>query len=217
MYEISDLHPSSDDHIDLNIQVSSVSKIACVLNSTALSPSQIKYIEGKETRFYIRTQTRTHVSFRVTFTPGIEQRLYCKLSGLLYDPYHVEYYQSEPFNTTCISFPFTSFTDNQIQMDSFHQALDIFYFTYTPKQIEWLSSSQPLKQQAIMCQWPAFKLNDVVPFLNEEQAVFISKDGLPVSVYGSVKNKIGEILHCGNFVKEDAGWRVSHVDSVKIQ
>ena len=62
------------------------------------------YPEGKETRFYIRTQTLTTVSFHVQYLPCVEQSLFCKISGLLYEPYHIEYYKSDPFNVTCMFF-----------------------------------------------------------------------------------------------------------------
>lgn len=93
-----------DDHINMNVIVSSVSKITCVLNETHISPQDIRYAEGKDTRFYIRTQTPSTVSFKVTYLPGVEQRLFCKLSGLLYQPYHVAYFQSNPFNISCKRF-----------------------------------------------------------------------------------------------------------------
>lgn len=91
-----------DEHVMLTIFVSSISKISCTINDTHLSSSDVYYPEGKETRFYIRTQTLTTVSFHVQYLPGVEQRLFCKISGLLYEPYHIEYYKSDPFNVTCM-------------------------------------------------------------------------------------------------------------------
>ena len=91
-----------DDHILLSIFVSSISKISCTINETHIRTSDVYYPEGKETRFYIRTQTLTTVSFHVQYLPDVEQSLFCKISGLLYEPYHIEYYKSDPFNVTCM-------------------------------------------------------------------------------------------------------------------
>lgn len=102
-------------------------------------------------------------------------------------------------------------------MDSFHQALDIFYFTYTPKQIEWYTSPKPVKEQSILCQWTEIQPNQYIETLNEKDAAFASKEGLPMSVYGSTRNKQGHTLYCGNFVRENKGWKATHVNTIKIQ
>ena len=101
-FQIENVGIQGDYHIHMDVWVSSVSKIACVVNETNSSPQDIHYIENKETRYYIRTKSKTSVAFRINYIPGVEQRLFCKFSGLLYEPYHVEYYQSAPFNITCI-------------------------------------------------------------------------------------------------------------------
>ena len=103
-YRIENLQMQGDDHILLSIFVSSISKISCTINETHIRTSDVYYPEGKETRFYIRTQTLTTVSFHVQYLPGVEQSLFCKISGLLYEPYHIEYYKSDPFNVTCMFF-----------------------------------------------------------------------------------------------------------------
>ena len=101
LYNISDIAKEGDQHIRLSVFVSSVSKIACALNSSDSDPAQMAFEEQSNTRFYVRTQQQTSLSFYVEYVRGSEQCLFCKISGLLYDPYHVEYYKSQPLHVSC--------------------------------------------------------------------------------------------------------------------
>lgn len=215
VYTISDTQIADDNHIRMTIKTSSVSKIACVLNETNVDPGDVNYKEGKDTRFYIRTQTASTVSFKVNYLPGVEQRLFCKISGLLYKPYHVEYYQSTPFNYTCITCDLSLNVDESIQMKSFHQTEDVYYFTYVPKGVSW-TSSPPQEERVILCRYTPLNLNDEFDDLDEKNAVFVSRGELPLSVFGNVENARNRSVYCGWFIRGNSIWKVAHVDVIPI-
>lgn len=100
-YSILDIEKEDDQHIRLSAFVSSVSKITCALNSSDSDPAQMAFEEQSNTRFYVRTRQKTPLTFYVEYLRASEQRLFCKISGLLYDPYHVEYFKSQPLQVSC--------------------------------------------------------------------------------------------------------------------
>lgn len=100
-YSILDIEKEDDQHIRLSAFVSSVSKITCALNSSDSDPAQMAFEEQSNTRFYVRTKQKTPLTFYVEYLRASEQRLFCKISGLLYDPYHVEYFKSQPLQVSC--------------------------------------------------------------------------------------------------------------------
>ena len=100
-YSIKPFLKIDDQHISASIFVSSVSKVMCTVAPENSTASLLLYEEVASKRFYIHSKRTTHVQIAVNYIPKGNQRLFCKLIGLLYDPHHVDYYQSESFSTSC--------------------------------------------------------------------------------------------------------------------
>ena len=100
-YSIKPFIKIDDQHISASIFVSSVSKVMCVVAPENSTASLLLYEEIAAKRFYIRSKRTTDVQIAVNYIPKGNQRLFCKLVGLLYDPHHIEYYQSDSFSTAC--------------------------------------------------------------------------------------------------------------------
>ena len=94
--------------------------------------------------------------------------------------------------------------------------MDIFYFTYSPVGIVW-NQSPPMTRQSFICQWNPLTLHDQLDSVDEKKAIFYSEQNLPMSVFGSIKDKEGSILYCGWLVLEGKKWKVRHVDVIPIQ
>lgn len=92
------------------MEFSSVSKIVCVANLSTIDPSEMEFPESKQTRYYVRSKKQETHDFVIKYIPDVEQRVFCKISGLLYDPFVIRYYTSEAFYLSCFSLPFLFFT-----------------------------------------------------------------------------------------------------------
>ena len=100
-YSIKPFISVDDHHISASIFVSSVSKVMCVVAPENSTASLLLYEEVVSKRFYIHSKRATDVQIAVNYIPKTRQRLFCKLVGLLYDPHHIDYYQSDSFSTSC--------------------------------------------------------------------------------------------------------------------
>lgn len=85
----------------VSVRVSSVSKIACVVAASDSKPEDLEYPESKDTRYYVRTNQESKLVFRVNYLFQEKQRLFCNITGLLYNPPHVEFYESDSFVIDC--------------------------------------------------------------------------------------------------------------------
>ena len=85
----------------VSVRVSSVSKITCVIAASDSKPEALEYPESKDTRYYIRTNQESKLVFRVNYLSQEKQRLFCNITGLLYSPAHVEFYESDSFLVDC--------------------------------------------------------------------------------------------------------------------
>ncbi|KAK8817008.1 hypothetical protein WA556_002906, partial [Blastocystis sp. ATCC 50177/Nand II] len=147
VYNISGIAPQGDQHISLTALFSSVSKITCALNSSDSDPSQMVFEELADTRFYVRTKQLTQLNFHVEYSRSQEQRLFCKISGLLYEPYHIEYFESAPM---LVSFDDIAMVDKRTSADS-------VIFSYLPKNVVWSSSPPVDKTRVVVCQEKPFR------------------------------------------------------------
>lgn len=105
VYTISDFNRTQDDSISLTMEFSSVSKIVCAANLSTLLPSELDFPESKQTRYYVRSKKQETHDFVIKYIPDVEQRVFCKVVGLLYDPYVVRYYSSDAFFLSCALAP----------------------------------------------------------------------------------------------------------------
>ena len=96
------------------MEFSSVCKIVCVANLSTIDPSEMEFRESKQTRYYVRSKKQETHDFVIKYIPDVEQRVFCKISGLLYDPFVIRYYTSEAFYLFCFSLPFLFFTASTI-------------------------------------------------------------------------------------------------------
>lgn len=100
-YSIEPFTKTTDKSISMSVTVSSVSKVTCLVAPENMTAESLLYEETASTRFYVRTKRLTNIEFSVNYVLKSNQRLFCKITGLLYDPPHVEYYQSSPFRVFC--------------------------------------------------------------------------------------------------------------------
>lgn len=101
VYTISEFNRSQDGYISLTMEFSSVSKIVCAANLSTIDPSGMEFAENKQVRYYIRSKKQETHDFLITYIPDMEQRVFCKIFGLLYDPFVIRYYTSDAFFLSC--------------------------------------------------------------------------------------------------------------------
>lgn len=100
-YSLTPFIQTDDSHVMISVRVSSVSKVICVVAASDSKPDLLEYPESKDTRFFVRTNQESKLNFRVRYLPHEEQRLFCNITGLLYNPAHVELFVSDSFSVDC--------------------------------------------------------------------------------------------------------------------
>lgn len=133
------------------MEFSSVAKIVCVANLSTIDPSEMEFPESKQTRYYIRSKKRETHDFMIKYIPDVEQRVFCKISGLLYDPFVVRYHTSDAFYLSCTSpFPLFHRLDDQLVVKDLKRQDNILSFRYAPHHVQWVSQA-PWDAQRIVC------------------------------------------------------------------
>ena len=163
VFTVSNFEKSDDNHVRLSVDFSSVSKIACAANLSTIDPANMEFVENKQVRFYVRSKKQETHDFLLSYLPGVEQRVFCKISGLLYNPFHVEYYKSEPF--------YLSYAHMAIE-DMKHENR-VFSFRYTPEQVQWVSIA-PWDTQRVLCTTVKISNDQEVEAIPESQIVYDS-------------------------------------------
>lgn len=163
VFTVSNFEKSDDNHVRLSVYFSSVSKIACAANLSTIDPANMEFVENKQVRFYVRSKKQETHDFLLSYLPGVEQRVFCKISGLLYNPFHVEYYKSEPF--------YLSYAHMAIE-DMKHENR-VFSFRYTPEQVQWVSIA-PWDTQRVLCTTVKISNDQEVEAIPESQIVYDS-------------------------------------------
>lgn len=173
VFTVSNFEKSDDNHVRLSVYFSSVSKIACAANLSTIDPANMEFVENKQVRFYVRSKKQETHDFLLSYLPGVEQRVFCKISGLLYSPFHVEYYKSEPFYLSCSSLHVLSHIDAHMAIEDMKHENRVFSFRYTPEQVQWVSIA-PWDTQRVLCTTVKISNDQEVEAIPESQIVYDS-------------------------------------------
>ena len=95
------------NRVYLDIYLSSVGKVVCVVNSSAFLPEEVQFEETMYNRFYFPSNITRKQEFALDFKSGIEMKLFCKATSLLSDSPHIAFYSSNAFYISCFCFEVT--------------------------------------------------------------------------------------------------------------
>ena len=89
------------NRVYLDIYLSSVGKVVCVVNSSAFLPEELQFEETMYNRFYFPSNITRKQEFALDFKSGVEMKLFCKATFLRSENSHTLYYSSDAFYITC--------------------------------------------------------------------------------------------------------------------
>lgn len=92
------------NRVYLDIYLSSVGKVVCVVNSSAFLPEEVQFEETAYNRFYFPSNITRKQEFALDFKSGVEMKLFCKATSLLSESPWTAYYSSNAFYMTCFHF-----------------------------------------------------------------------------------------------------------------
>ena len=92
------------NRVYLDIYLSSVGKVVCVVNPSAFLPEEVQFEETMYNRFYFPSNITRKQEFVLDFKSGIEMKLFCKATSLLSESPHIAFYSSDAFYISCLCF-----------------------------------------------------------------------------------------------------------------